>query len=204
MSCHQQIWLLLLFILSIVVVSCRNDNGLPPLPDQIPSATPEFAPLPTLQPRPDFVSAVTPLESQQLSLALLEADRTEEFLAATGILVNSSGDPDLGYMSQVCLTANLFPLAQIGDDFSDDQNVVNRVTFQVDNLILPEVTGWHTSLEAISLLDENEQVSIQGLGDMIFCGKINLDVGVHTILFQFRQTSGETKEYTWQFVIKDE
>ena len=204
MSRHQQIWLLLLFILSIVVVSCRNDNGLPPLPDQIPSATPEFAPLPTLQPRPDFVSAVTPLESQQLSLPLLEADRTEEFLAATGILVNSSGDPDLGYMSQVCLTANLFPLAQIGDDFSDDQNVVNRVTFQVDNLILPEVTGWHTSLEAISLLDENEQVSIQGLGDMIFCGKVSLDVGVHTVLFQFRQTTGETKEYTWQFVIKDE
>ena len=204
MSRHQQIWLLLLFILSIFVVSCRNDSGLPPLPDQIPFATPEFAALPTLQPRPDFVLDVTPLESQQLSLALFEADRTEEFLAATGIYVDSTGDPDLGYMSQVCLTADLIFLAQTGDDFSDDQNAIKRATFQVDNLILPEVTGGHTNLTAISALDENGQVSIRGLGDMIFCSKVGLDVGIHTVLFQFRQTSGKTKEYTWQFLLNDE
>ena len=201
---HQQIWLLLLFILSIFVVSCRNDSGLPPLPDQIPSATPEFAALPTLQPRPDFVLDVTPLESQQLPLAMFEADRTEEFFAATGIFVDSSGDSDLGYMSQICMTADLSYLAQPGDDFSADQNAIKRVTLQVGDLVLPEVTGGHTSLEAISALDENGQVSIQGLGDMIFCGKVNLDVGIHTVSFQFRQTTGETKEYTWQFVINEE
>lgn len=163
--------------------------------------TTDPTPLPTLQPKPEFVLEVVPKESQALPLTVYrgEIDKGEQGYTE---LAMAAWDKLSGYNSEICVKID--GVEQIGDDFTQPSTITNRVSMQVDGIEIIDIYGGLVSLEAISVVDTNGQVLMRGVGAKVACGIVALDVGVHMVQFQFRQTSGNILEYQWQFVLTED
>ncbi len=150
-------------------------------------------PIPTARPRLNFVEDTAPSESQILSKSVYEGWQDEP----RGQLEDWE---DLeGYRSDVCLKVRTGLLAQNGDDFSDDSTFEKRVKLFVDDLESEHLRAFSTSIELINVGDKDGNVLIRGVMPRAICGRYDLKPGVHEVLFQFRQTSGDILEYRWQF-----
>jgi hypothetical protein len=161
-----------------------------------PGITSELnAPIPTARPRPDFVLETAPAESQVLPVSLYEAQRS-----FPGLPADQWDDID-GYDSSVCLKVETGSLAQKGDDFRDDSDstMKNRVTMIIDDMEAQATYVGGILLQRINVLDIDGQPVMMGVEPRLICGLVVLEPGVHEVLFQFRQTSGDILEYTWHF-----
>ncbi|MCL4872343.1 MAG: hypothetical protein KJ063_25560 [Anaerolineae bacterium] len=158
-----------------------------------------------IQPTPAFVRKVSPRESESIPLSLFESDFTNQYFEKTGVVVESTwGNPNTGYKSRVCIEIELGEVAQPGDDFQEQTTITERAIFLVDETILNDIIGGHSSLVAIHALDSDGDILMKGLGSAIFCAKAYLNPGVHTATFQFTQTSGDLLTYSWQFTIVED
>lgn len=161
--------------------------------------------LPSPQVRPSFVLDVSPQESQELPLSLFEADLTEEYLAQTGIFVEPMwGNDNTGYKDQICIEVDLVHLGQDGDDFSESSTLAARGQFLVDNAVLSDLLAGHSVLTLINVIDDQGNTTIRGVGPAIFCGTVELSAGIHEVIFQFHQTSGDVKSYKWYFALTED
>jgi hypothetical protein len=153
------------------------------------------APIPTARPRPDFVLETAPSESQVLPVSLYEAQRS-----FPGLLADQWDDID-GYDSSVCLKVETGSLAQEGDDFRDDSDstMKNRVTMIIDDMEAQATYVAGILLQRINVVDGDGQPVKMGVEPRLICSIVVLEPGVHEVLFQFRQTSGDILEYRWHF-----
>jgi len=152
-------------------------------------------PLPiVIEPRPDFVLETAPSETQILPISLFEAKASEP----GGLLADQWEDLD-GYDSSVCLKTGTGLLAQIGDDFRDNSTMIPRVTMMVDDVETNVIGVNGILLQSINVGDADGNILMWGAAPKLICGYFLLESGVHEVLFQFRQTSGDVLEYRWQF-----
>jgi hypothetical protein len=93
-------------------------------------------------------------------------------------------------------------LVQKGDDFADTESVLERIELRVDGEERDLVSGWDGLLD-IEVQEEGEFYARFG-GPYVFCWHAPVGVGVHLVSFQFRQTSGDIKEYTWYFAVAED
>jgi hypothetical protein len=156
-----------------------------------PTSTPIV--LSTAQPRPDFINEVGPEESSVLSLEVYEAEYSH---------VVGMRNLETGYASTVCLSPDLDYLVQKGDDFADAESVLARIELRVDGEER-EVADWLDRLLDIEMLQDGEVYARFG-GPYVFCWHAPVGVGVHLVSFQFRQTSGDIKEYSWYFAVTED
>ena len=119
-------------------------------------------------------------------------------------MLTQLGHPNIGYKSQVCIEIIGGALGQEGDNFTDSETVLNRIEFIVDGAGLTDLTANPTSLELLVSLDSQGEVLVAGAGPIAVCGEANLDLGWHNVIFEFRQTSGDIKTYSWQFELTKE
>jgi hypothetical protein len=159
------------------------------------SPTPTSTPivLPTAPPRPDFISEVGPEESSVLSLETYEAEYSH---------VVGMRNLETGFASTVCLSPDLGYLVQKGDDFIDTESVLQRIELRVDGEER-EIADWLDRLLDVEKLQDGEVYARFG-GPYIFCWHAPVGTGTHLVSFQFRQTSGDIKEYTWYFAVTED
>jgi hypothetical protein len=117
--------------------------------------------------------------------------------------IRTSGMRDLesGYASTTCVAPDLDYLVQKGDDFADAESVLERITLSVDGEER-EVADWLDMLLYIEMLQDGEVYARFG-GPYVFCWHAPVGVGMHLASFQFRQTSGDIKEYSWHFAVTE-
>lgn len=159
-------------------------------------------PLPIIQERPNFVLDVVPREGLILTTNIFEAipDPKDDILADEMLLTEFENIS--AYNSLVCLKVD--NIAEIGDDFMESSEIVSRVTMYIDDLEIENIYAGSLSLQAIRVVDTNGQVLMQGVEPKSICGKAHpLGAGVHEVLFQFHQTSGNILEYRWLFGLEE-
>jgi hypothetical protein len=157
----------------------------------VPTSTPIL--LPTAQPRPDFIRGVGPEESSVVSLKTYEAEYSQ---------VVGMRDLETGYASTVCVRPDISHLVQKGDYFADTESVLERVELRVDD-VQREVAVSSNGLLDIEVLRDGEVYARFG-GPYAFCWHAPVGVGTHVVSFQFRQTSGDIKEYSWYFAVTED
>lgn len=184
MTRTKKLWILLLLP---IFSSCSiNDSG-------------EFnTPLPTIEPRPAFIIETAPTESQILPISLFEASVGEP-----------RGQLDVwhdidGYQSDVCLKIETVLLAQDGDNFLNESKVEDRITLLVDGEKPSHIMVMSAAIDGLRIVDAEGQILKMGVEPRAICSAVNLQVGRHDVLFQFRQTSGDVLEYRWQFGLTDD
>lgn len=167
------------------------------------TATNMPTPLTIIQERPNFVLDVAPREGLILTTNMFEAipDRKDEIVIDERLLTEFENIS--AYRSLVCL--NVDNIAEVGDDFSESSEIVSRVTMYIDNQKIENIHADGLNFTAIQVVDANSgQVLMQGIGPKSICGKAHpLGAGVHEVLFQFRQTSGNILEYRWLFGLEE-
>lgn len=152
---------------------------------------------PIIQLRPDFILATSPRESTHLPITIFE--RYGMDARSADIWEDISG-----YDSLVCLKVETSRLAQNGDDFIEPTKVQERISILVDDAKVGKVYVTSILLQSIHVIDANGEYLMTGIEPKLICGEVDLSVGVHKVLFQFRQTSGDVLEYEWLFELVDE
>lgn len=160
-------------------------------------------PLPIIQERPNFVLDVAPREGLILTTSMFEAIPYRKGEIAIDEMLLTEFENISAYKSLVCLKVD--NIAEIGDDFTEPSEIVSRVAMYIDDLEIENIYAGSLSFEAIRVVDVNNgQVLMQGVGPKSICGKAHpLSAGVHEVLFQFRQTSGNILEYRWLFGLEE-
>ncbi len=178
----------LIFLFAISISSCSPNSVRQ-------TATPQ----PTIiEPRPDFVLETAPSETQVLPISLFEAKASEP----GGLSADEWENID-GYNSDVCLKTDTILLAQKGDNFRND-SMVPRITMIVDGVEAKAISVNGILLQSIHALDTDGNIIKWGVEPRLICGSFVLEPGVHEVLFQFRQTSGDILEYRWQFGLTED
>lgn len=94
-------------------------------------ATLEVAMLPTSMPRPQFIRAVSPVESAALPIHLYRSATDANVVGVKGYPIGFP-DPQQGYNSRVCVELDFAPpVAQQGDALTD-RNTLSRLFVFVD------------------------------------------------------------------------
>ena len=147
--------------------------------------------------RPTYILDVSPTESLMMPLSLYEADgknyRTEKTDSYIGVR-----RAEVGYNSSICVELDLTDLVEPGDDFREVSSITERITVIVDGLILTEIIDWSY------LPDFWGRGTARWGGPYTYCWSSPLDVGIHEVLFQFRQTTGHVRSYRWSFTITED
>lgn len=147
-----------------------------------------------IQPRPEFVRLVGPAE-----YSVVESD-FYHFKEAGVDGIRITGAMRNGFQSAICVNPFLRPLIQQGDDLRDISILWDRMTLLVDGE-QKEPYG-NAGLGLPVWLSEEDQKTQWVEGDD-YCWFAPLQSGIHEVVFQFQQTSGEVQEYKWFFEIID-
>jgi hypothetical protein len=167
----------------------------------------ELEPLPTPQPRPEFINNVSPPESSVTAIDVYKA-----FLDMGGIHFDVRPE-EVGYNNSICVNLNTGPLLENNNDFTDGEAVLHRISVFVDE---QELTDWNYVMwtdTGVCSSDFEGGCNYRGLTHItnavgydwiINCWTADVDAGNHHVLFQFRQTSGNVQEYQWSFGLTNE
>ena len=153
--------------------------------------------LPTIEPRPEFILETSPSESEVISIDMFEAKND-----GPGIATDIWDDVN-AYDSQICLKVETSILAQEGDDFIQGTTVRERISMAVDGQEMKDVSVNSVLLQGIHVVDANGQYIKMGIEPKLICAYADIGSGVHEVLFQFRQTSGDILEYRWSFALQE-
>ena len=201
-------WIILLFGLG---VGCQPATeryepvaATTPTPEKVatilPTLSPDdvtWVPLPTIQPRPEFIVDISPPESSTIPWEYFRYEHPE--IRLYGFIDLESGF-SMGYGSRICVNIDLGEVVQSGDDLNISSAQARMQLRLVGTDIVPEQAGGLSGLlENYSTLKDATWESFT-----IYCWQVPLGAGTHTLNLQFRQTSGSILEYTWQFALSDE
>lgn len=151
----------------------------------------EVAPV---QPRPDFVQLVGPLE-----YSIVDSDFYH--LTPEGVGgIRITGTMRNGFQSAICVRPFMRELVQQGDNFNKLPILWDRMTLLVDGE--QKESYGHSGLGLTVWLSEEDQET-QWIEGEDYCWFAPLQSGIHEVAFQFRQTSGDIQEYKWLFEIVD-
>ncbi len=187
-----------ILLLSLVCVTVMASGCSPHKSDQKSPASTEtlitLAPLPTPEPRPDFIGDVSPPESSTIPLNVYQVNINEHAIH------EGVRSEDMGFANSICVAIDTGPVLESGDKLVDWRNVLNRVSVRADGTLLTDVvyTIWY------NILTYNEAEDAEGIGWVVYCWQADLGVGNHEIAVQFSQTSGNIQEYKWYFAITSE
>lgn len=169
-------------------------NNVSPTPD--PTATPHLpllAEIP-LQPRPDYINGVSPLEYSIVPIEVFEYKNPNYELLGLK-------DVESGFQKTICVDFLLdTPLVEPGDQLLDSNVISKRMTLFVNGEAM-KLTGGGMSMGV-----EMEFPTIEARwvsGHQTECWEAPLRSGRHEVKFQFRQTSGNIAEYIWYFQISE-
>ena len=149
------------------------------------------------QPSPSFVDEISPPE-----YAVVPQNVYDRRLENTQ--VNAMGTIEDGFRASICIDLNLEPLVQQGDDFSRSDIGSDRVALFANGLPM-ELSTERLSKSVLIMEDTEKSIeewTLYPVGIEMICWKAPLKIGVHEVLFAFKQTSGDIQEYTWYFEIK--
>lgn len=144
---------------------------------------------------PDYVLATNPQPGSSLSLSQYNQDELlDDF--------NWSGLEKFRRASHICFNLNLRELALRGDQPVEANVLFERQVLQVDGE-LAEI-----SYDEILLIG-GEQTFDDGQKSwlpppIMACWKAELEAGIHTVSYQYEQTSGQIQEFSFQFTIENE
>lgn len=169
----------------IIVEDVRPTPTLPPFPMM------DVAPI---QPRPDFVQLVGPLE-----YSIVHSDFYH--LTAEGVGgIRITGTMRNGFQSAICVRPFIRELIQQGDNFSELPILWDRMTLLVDG---EQKERYGSSGLGLPVWLSEEDQETQWVEGEDYCWFTPLQLGIHEVAFQFRQTSGDIQEYKWLFEIGD-
>lgn len=169
----------------IVGEEARPTATLPPFPLM------EVAPV---QPRPDFVQLVGPLE-----YSIVDSDFYH--LTPEGVGgIRITGTMRNGFQSAICVRPIIRELVQQGDNFSELPTLWDRMTLLVDG---EQKESYGISGLGLPVWLSEEDQETQWIEGEDYCWFAPLLSCIHEVAFQFRQTSGDIQEYKWLFEIGD-
>lgn len=148
--------------------------------------------IPTSEPRPEIIMRVSPAESASIPLHVYQSE-VDDAIGFTDALE--------AYNANVCVMLADGKLARQGENFADEDSLLERNSMFVDDQLL-EVH----SVAFIGYPDESDdgQKKFDFVEPPTICWRAPLDVGLHEAEFQFRQASGDIQSYTWYFLLIDE
>jgi hypothetical protein len=125
---------LLILVCAIVAASgCTLlENGQRPLHN--PEAIATLAPLPTPGPRSGFIKDVSPPESSTIPLSVYRAN-IDEHMMHEGVRFEN-----VGFADSVCVALDMGPVLEDGDRLTDWQDVLNRMSIEIDGTLLTELS----------------------------------------------------------------
>lgn len=159
-----------------------------------------WTPLPTIQPRPDFVIAVAPPESISIPHVIYQYQRPGY---TTFGLVDVEDAWSVGYRSEICADIDLGKLVQPGDHFGLDRETAKRFRLIIDGREVAADLG-HGLGGAVLVTDSSTEPVMSWEAYSRFCWIVPLPPGTHEITLQFQQTSGDIQEYSWQIALTTE
>lgn len=154
--------------------------------------------LPTPMPRPEFIREISPEESAIIPITTYNSQ--------TDIKENPIGFPvqEQGYNSQVCLQIDLRPpVAQPGDNLIGGQDFESRFNLQANGEKRNLVYGINFTTGLEDIIETSSDGLTQWISPWTFCWEAHPEVGIHEVIFQFQQTSGDILSYTWYFATTD-
>ncbi|MCA9932428.1 MAG: hypothetical protein KC415_00785 [Anaerolineales bacterium] len=201
---------LFLLVMLLLVVACAptmniNNNSpagtLQPLDENNSFKNPLIratrTPLPTIQPKPDFVLEVSPPESMSIPYGIYRFQHPD--IIAYG-LVDLEDAWNYGYKSEICVDVDLGELVQPGDNLALDDDTRERFQLIVDgNIILVEGSRGYSG--GVLVLDSLTDFETTWGTYTIFCWFAPLEPGTHEVTLKFQQTSGDIQAYSWQFAL---
>lgn len=162
-----------------------------PMPTLPPFHMMDVAPI---QPRPDFVQLVGPLE-----YSIVNSDFYH--LTPEGVGgIRITGTVRNGFQSAICVRPFIRELIQQGDNFGELPILWDRMTLLVDG---EQKERYGSSGLGLSVWLSEEDQETQWIEGEDYCWFSPLQSGIHEVAFQFRQTSGDIQEYKWLFAIVD-
>jgi hypothetical protein len=104
----------------------------------------------------------------------------------------------------VCIDIDAWWLLEPGDDFTNEETLLERVQLSVDDQILlrPDEIGNLLGLDWL-LDDQGNEVAVAG-GPFVYCWESDLDVGTHIVHLKVHKTSGQMLEYKWSFTLTED
>lgn len=174
-----------------------------PSPRGLPAPQPTWTPYPTIQPRPDFIQEVSPPESVAIPLQIYAYDNPGE--DQLGYARDVQEAYRYGYDSDICVLFFVADLLEEGDNLTSEELLLERITLLINGSNTPATLSDRAliSRALFIMVGETGNPTSTGVGPEPFCWKAELGVGVHQIVFQFRQTSGIVQQYAWHLVITE-
>ncbi len=212
--CQYYILLLIVFPLAFLLVACippiSNETAIPSISPQTVDVTNNnsdalsifatWTPLPTIQPRPDFVREVVPPESISIPQVIYQYQRPG---VTTFGLVDLEDAWLYGFRSEICADIDLGELVQPGDNFAANAETQERFQLIIDGIEISAEMGNGLG-GAVLALDSLTNPTMTWEHYSKFCWIVPLEVGTHQINLQFQPTSGDIQAYSWQFALTKE
>lgn len=189
----------LIFIFILPLVSCTKNGSTPSLETGLPSsmATVAWIETPTYEERPEFIAAVSPPESVIIPFELYH--HFSEASIGHGIV-----DIEDGFHSSICVRPSLRFLVQPGDILLDEHLIWERMDLLVNGAPMEAYNKvFQRGLPMGSTSDGPARSDTAWIEGDTYCWKAPLEKGRWQATFQFRQTSGDVKTYTWNFEIRE-
>ncbi|MEM7117216.1 MAG: hypothetical protein AAF614_32585 [Chloroflexota bacterium] len=158
-----------------------------------------WTPLPTIEPRPDFVRKVSPPESMAIPYDTYHYKHPD---FTTYGLVDIETARELDYKSEICLDIDLGELVQPGDNLAMDDATSERFQLIVNRgEILAEASN---GLGGAVLVTDSTDPKSTWEHYTIFCWFVPLELGTHELTLKFQQTSGDIQKYSWQLALTND
>ena len=141
--------------------------------------------------RPDFIIDIGPHENDQISLAFYNG-KTEGVIS-----LEIEGLKQHGYGGTMCVKPDMLMLVQGGEAWAEIHAIEERMGLIVNEKKMANIFSMGRSV-IVSNLDLPNTEWLEG---MTYCWFVPLEVGVHQAEFSFVQSSGDVKNYSWQFEI---
>lgn len=159
------LWVLVCFYL-ILLISCKAEEN--------------NVRLPTLQPMPDYIIALSPKPFEIIPFAFYVSGESQ-VVGLPGI--------DLAGQPTICIQYNLTSLGSFS---------VSHATLLINKLHTTPIAG----------VIEESRISRCGMGfgtcrDRNLCWGAPFKVGIHEVVFQLHFKSGEVEEYIWYYEVVD-
>lgn len=195
------------FIL-VLLGACTSGEGVPTSTKEIQSAATKdisslllqmgFMERQPVQPRPNFIQAVSPEEYTIVPVDLYNYSPSD-----IKVVKSATGDPKDGYQSTICLRLSGEPLAQEGDDLTKDGEMGKRMGLYVNDVQMKITNSVQAGVPVITMPKDPNEIQTSWIEGDDYCWKAPLRPGEHKVVFTFRQTSGNLLEYIWYFEISE-
>ncbi|MFK7805683.1 MAG: hypothetical protein AB8G95_28900 [Anaerolineae bacterium] len=151
--------------------------------------------------RPSFIERVNPLEHSQIDIDLFKLDQAAEYAEETLIELSplSSNRDNVGYASRLCVQLNLGPLGEPNDNFKAEE-IQKRASLKIDENPIDQIDYLSSEASLNIVYFSAGEFRYPGLTDI--CWVVDLEKGDHIARFEFIQTSGKIKRYTWAFSLE--